>query len=297
MAQSFVCPRCGFSATKKYVFRNHLFRAFICSPTVANVSLDELKKQYTLVKNLDFECTACKKMFTSKSGLHKHKKTCFTVNTNDLTHVVVGTEYTKNLENINKTMSNLEGMITNIYSMLSNLMSEKTKMIADNNIEHVTTAGSLKIKDFGQEEILHLLQNENLMKLIFQQHEVGLLKFIDLIWFDEHHGKNHNIKIVDKDSAEFYQYQKWTPVKVNSLVHTIVDYLGCYLQQSLEHSAFLSESFLNSYMEKVGVHMEWDLSHGEWEWEGESESDDVAKRKILQSVKLHLLKKLYETAA
>lgn len=288
-----LCPRCGYQTDRVFLFKAHVNRTRVCPALLANCSLEELRKQYTNEREKEHACELCKKAFGSKSGLYKHKQTCIGVNRNDLVQTLAIQEIAKTLVEIKEillsqrdiavfnqmTVPNVSVPITPSY------ISEEPSSSAQSNI-------CVKIKDFGQEEILHLLHNENLMKLIFQQNEVGLLKFIDLIWFDENHGKNKNIKIKDKDSAEYYQYQKWTPVKTNSLVHTIVDYIGCYLQQSLEYSAFLSEGFLNAYMEKIGVHLEWDLSHGEWEYETEQESDEATKRKLLQAVKLHLLKKI-----
>lgn len=264
------------------MFRNHLHRTYTCRPLVSNVSLDQLKTQYGYVsKNGEYECSNCKKSFTSRSGLTKHKKMCFEVTNNDLKHLVVGKEYTETMNSLLKSVNNIEKLLLDMYTL--NLSSTS---------KPITQQAPCKVKDFGQEEILHLLHNENLMKQIFIQNETGLLKFIDLIWFDENHVKNNNIRIKDKEHAEYYQYEKWNTVKINNIVFTLADYLGCYLQQSLEYSSFLSESFLDSYMEKIGINMEWDLSHGEWEYDGEQESDDLAKRKILQSIKLHLLKKI-----
>jgi uncharacterized C2H2 Zn-finger protein len=46
MEKNHTCPRCGYSCVTQSDFRKHLNRKKICSPTVADISLDNLKKKY-----------------------------------------------------------------------------------------------------------------------------------------------------------------------------------------------------------------------------------------------------------
>lgn len=281
-----MCPRCGYKTDKVFLFKNHINRSKVCAPRLANVSLEQLRTQYCNDNVKELECNLCSKKFGSKSGLYKHKQTCTGVDRNDLVQTMTCQEILKVLQRIETLLMNQRDI-----SLFNQINSPLPAPIIP-AIQEVLDASPVKTKDFGQEEILHLLHNQGLMKIVFEQYETGLFKFIDLIWFEDTHAKNKNIKIIDKDTAEYYQYQKWNKIKLNSLLFKITDFVGCYLQQALEHSAFLSESFLNGYMEKIGVHMEWDLSHEEWEYGNDQEEDENVKRKILQGVKLHLMKKI-----
>jgi uncharacterized C2H2 Zn-finger protein len=46
MEKNHTCPRCGYSCVTQSDFRKHLNRKKICSPTVADISIDDLKKKY-----------------------------------------------------------------------------------------------------------------------------------------------------------------------------------------------------------------------------------------------------------
>ena len=55
------CPRCGYETKQSFDFKKHLERKKLCDPTIADISLDELKKKYLLLKETLIDCPNCHK--------------------------------------------------------------------------------------------------------------------------------------------------------------------------------------------------------------------------------------------
>ena len=199
-----------------------------------------------------------------------------------------------------KACTSVNTMVTLLIKLNKNieqlLHAQNTKFLDMQEDIHLTST-SITPKDFGQEEIQHIYDNHSLMKHLFNSYELGITKFIDLIWFDAMHPKNSNLKIITPETAQICQYSKWNVVKISSIVQTIADYLGCYFQQALEKRALLTEDFLDSYMEKIGCALGWDLSFGDFDLSSDNydipdEDREKTKSKLHLFIKVHLAKKI-----
>jgi hypothetical protein len=258
--ENYDCPRCGYTTQKVAYFREHLNRKYICSPKVADVSLDALKTQYIRDVANKFICDSCQKGFNSRTGFFRHKKVCYL----DLS----SKSNTELLTDSIKIQSNMLHTLNQILKVLS-----KQELVP------------IQIKDFGQEDIMYLLNNDQLMKTIFTKYEAGILKFIELVWFDKQHPENMNIK-----SIEYYQSNEWHKDNINNIVTKLIDYIGCYFQMFLEKNPIFDKTFLDTYMKQIGAPLEWDLSHDDYDYNSSS-IDTHAQNKIFQAIKILLLKK------
>ena len=72
------CPRCGYETGINTNFKKHLtLKTMICSPTVADVSLEDIKHEFFNRKlNNQYECKGCNKKYSSTDTLRNHIKTC-----------------------------------------------------------------------------------------------------------------------------------------------------------------------------------------------------------------------------
>jgi hypothetical protein len=96
MVQYF-CLRCCYETHNKTYFNNHLNRKFICKPTLSDVSIEEVKEHYNLLKNNAHNCTQialkciqptiscqhCNQTFTRVSSLRRHSKKCKEIEKHD----------------------------------------------------------------------------------------------------------------------------------------------------------------------------------------------------------------------
>lgn len=264
--ENHVCPRCGYTTSKIAYFRDHLNRKYICSPKIANVSLENLKKEYLRDVNNKYICDSCQKGFSSRTGFYRHKKSCY-------------------LDLSSKSNTELLTESIKIQSNILHTLNQILKALSKQDTQHHI----IQIKDFGQEDIIYLLNNDQLMKAIFQNNEAGLLKFIDLVWFDKQHPENMNISI-KQNSIEYYQNNEWNKIDMNDIIHKLTDFIGCYFQQFLEKKPIFDKPFLDSYMKNIGAPLEWDLSHDDYDYNLQS-IDNNAKNKIVHAIKTFLVKK------
>ncbi len=86
----YICLRCCYETPNKTYFNKHLNRKFICIPTLSDMSIEEIKKQYNLLQNDALICTQttpiytpkiiicqhCNQTFTRVSSLIRHSKKC-----------------------------------------------------------------------------------------------------------------------------------------------------------------------------------------------------------------------------
>ena len=58
----FKCPRCGYNTTIKANFKKHITNKILCNPSIADISLDDIRDEYFNKRNnYKHECDGCKK--------------------------------------------------------------------------------------------------------------------------------------------------------------------------------------------------------------------------------------------
>ena len=45
---TYLCDRCGYTSNRKTNFRTHVYRKFVCSPTLSDVSIDSVREKYKI---------------------------------------------------------------------------------------------------------------------------------------------------------------------------------------------------------------------------------------------------------
>lgn len=73
----FSCGRCGYATSNRTHFQRHLYRATVCSPKIADVSIDELRDTFVrndVEKDYQFACHFCNNTFQSRTGRTLHIK-------------------------------------------------------------------------------------------------------------------------------------------------------------------------------------------------------------------------------
>jgi hypothetical protein len=107
------------------------------------------------------------------------------------------------------------------------------------------------------------------MKECFTNYEHGLVRFILKKWFDEHHPENHCIKQF-ADMVQYYQSKQWLAMPINErFIDMIMDYTGCDYQNFLEKNPVMEKEFLDTFMERIGDSLQWDLDHENYEYNGD----------------------------
>lgn len=308
---SYICPRCGYKHHQLCQFKYHLQRRHPCKPLLSNISIEDVKKKYIIEKESKYTCEGCNKKFSSRSGWMGHVNKCIhNVNTDDAKHVLAelrepilksckaSLEFGKHIVDLKNHISESNRLLFQVCDLLYKISNATPNFVPPLDISpQISQPAIVKIKDFGQEEVFHLFENQTLMKHIFSGYESGITRFIDLVWFDSQTPQNMNLRIIDADNAQVCMSQKWLNRKLSNVISTLLDYIGCFFQQALEKKQFVSDDFLDDYMEKVGCSLEWDLSYndetdfGYDNYDIEDDAKDKMQEKIHLFVKTHLLKK------
>ena len=71
---TYACPRCGFDTPDIFLYKKHIYKLTICEPKIADISLDDVKKEYT--PNIYLCCDYCIRKFKTDQLADEHKKVC-----------------------------------------------------------------------------------------------------------------------------------------------------------------------------------------------------------------------------
>ena len=263
------CPRCEYKTTRTSDFKKHINRKHVCKPIKSNVSLIELREIYKHEKEINNICEKCHKGFTSRSGYANHIKKCKILKptfsmTNSITTIESKIEcMCKYLHDISLKQNVMSFNIDRILVILgskniNDLQLDRAKSISP-SLPMITE--SIDIKDFGQEDITHVIENVNFMKSCFLNNEEGIKSFIGVLWFDKNYLQNMNLRVISNNEIEYYQYKSWHRANWKPFLRTLLNYTGSYYQEFLEKLPIFDKKFLDNYMRKIGIVFEWDFSH------------------------------------
>jgi uncharacterized C2H2 Zn-finger protein len=280
--EEYICPRCSFKTTNKQNFIKHINRVHMCKPTLSTNSLVELKDKYKVKKRTP-------KLDTSNLNPNKYEKDLSDIK-NLLLRILSILDTKQDIIStsppppviseppvipepspppppppliippapISKTQL---PVIAEVKSPTTQLQLQPAK-----SMPIPTSVPKIKLRDFGKEDILYLLENVDEMKKCFLTYEQGLVTFIKHVWFDEKHPDNQNFRVINAKTVEYYQQNKWIKASLKDHLIKLLDYIGGFYQQFLEKNEIFDYKFLNGYMKKIGVHLEWDLSHNDYDY-------------------------------
>lgn len=280
------CPRCGYETNRIADFKKHLNRKKLCDPDIADVSLDETKNKYYPQTVTLFDCTYCYKGFKTKHGCKYHMLTCkrapsTSISLNDINKIK--DEILTQVKEIFAGALSIAGpsdaisQINNILdthidkienTVINNHVDKIENTIIENNVENNI---NITINNFGAEPICHLLDDVDFMKSCFKNYEYGLIDFIVRKWFDPKHPENHCLEPFIGGMVRCFENGSWCAKTVNErFLDSVMNYVGCDYQSFLERNPVFEKKFLDEFMKKIGVPLEWDLDHGAYEFEGMS---------------------------
>lgn len=278
------CPRCGYKTTNRCDFKRHLTRKTICEPEVNDISLDDIKRLYLSVKEINYTCSKCSKGFTSRTGLKYHISQC----TAEPPHPLIPIQ-TDDDNSVAKKVESLEQQIQMLIQMLKE-QSPSPNVTHIHNIQQ-NIQQNIIIRNFGAENVSHLIDDVTFMKSCFMNYEKGLIQYILRKWFSKDHPENSNIRMVDirESIIEYYESNRW---KKNGLTERVMDsimnFVGLEYQQFLEKSPIFEKAFLDKFMTRIGVPLDWDLSHDDYDFD-----NSVGNKEQCQQIreKLHTMVK------
>lgn len=281
------CPRCGYETNRVADFKKHLNRKKLCDPDIADVSLDEIKTHYYPTVVTLFDCKYCYKGFKTKHGCNNHMYSCklaplanastsastspVTVSTQDLNKIKndIRSQILSEIKELLSTGPNTINIIEKIDNAVINQVNNIDNHVENTDIDnHVENHINIVINNFGAERINHLFEDVEFMKSCFQKYEYGLHDFIVRKWFDPTHPENNCFKPFLDGMVKCFENDEWILKHVDDrFLYSVMNYVGDNYQSFLEKHPVFEKKFLDEFMKKIGVPLEWDLDHGEYKCE------------------------------
>ena len=238
------CYRCGYVASQKCNFKNHLNRKNICKPVLEDISIEELKNIYNINKletllqnapncskiapkllqiapncskmlqkdNCKASCEYCLRTYSRNSNLTKHLKTC---KQKKIADMLVITQSDKIMK-MEKEIEELKN-----YKTQTNTINNNINNSINNNINNnINNSKNIYINNYGDENLKHLRSKDfaNLLSGIYN----AVPKLIEKIHFDP---ENQNIKYTNRKQPylKVMKDDKWQLVNKKHELLDLID--------------------------------------------------------------------------
>ncbi len=180
------CKKCHRTFDRKTVYDDHLSRKTDCSKQITGSKTN---------KTTTHKCNACKKSFSRKDALQRHKKICKSIKTNVK---IKGNE--NYVGNNNNTIAKKSNNCNNNYKNINiNLI-----VFAKDGIENITTKDLAEILKSDNNIIESIISNVNL---------------------NPKKPQHHNIYYGDTKSSygEVYENKSWVRKKIDEILETLIE--------------------------------------------------------------------------
>ena len=270
----YCCPRCGYDTNILGNFKKHINKKFICEPIKSNVSLDSVRAIHNKKKDTSFVCTKCSKGFASRSGYLTHFKKCEHVAKEEFVPIQTVTNMFNSIINVlNKIVTTQNILIVSV----ENLQSKNSLQIDEskNSLQNVEDPF-----EFGQYTTDHIYSDKYFMKKVMEEHEKGLITLIKSVWCNPKYPKNMSFRISNSKVEVYTNQQKWHSMYKTSFIEDLMCYCGQITEEFVnDNKSMFSKSFLDSYMIKIGLSLEWDISHDSYKCSSVMEEQEIEKEK------------------
>ena len=223
---TYICDRCGYTSNRKTNFRTHVFRKFVCSPTLSNVPIQSVREKYkiTMKQTTSTAQSESKQSLSSKqlpsspkqlplsppkspssskqTSSNKKQIRCEychkTYSRMDYlrTHQRHHCSKIKQRQQIQHSQETILHKLTHLLESIEQKQGTTTNTIQTiNNIKNIYN--NITINNYGNENISHL-SLEYFRKLIMAGPYGCIPKLVEKIHFDPEHPENQNIKLSNK---------------------------------------------------------------------------------------------------
>jgi hypothetical protein len=297
----FTCKRCGFSSKYKSCLKTHLTRMYPCDPTLEDLSREALLNDLQPnIRPKTFPCPSCQSLFTSRQGVHAHKKICHSYQQQNQSKTVTREEYDK----LQQQFADLQRQLltqqpqcitaSHINNNSNNTNTNSHNTI--NNTQHIT------VNAFGNEDVSGLTSHPNfknfLIKCLKDQSE-GLCEYLRKKHLNGSQPHNNNLRKRNKKTQfiDYYTGSEWRIAAAEKVVDNMLVYAESDIQKVLNDA--IPDKRLKyaatEFMEGTGTFLEWNLNGEHYEYEDDDEHDcnvdedrqvalDRQKQKIKQRI-------------
>lgn len=189
MAAAYVCERCHYTTSRRNNLKKHLEKPLACPPTHSSTETKDLLED--LMKPKAFPCQHCDKSFSYSHNLSRHMRN---------EHPSIVSQNTAHSHNTNHshnhtTTENHSHSHNNSTTNNANTTTN-TNTTSDSHNNNNNTVNIVNLNVFGQEELGHILNNEELLtRCVRHITGKGLQEIIKNIWCNKDVPENHNVEL------------------------------------------------------------------------------------------------------
>jgi len=219
------CERCGCSFKKIDNLRKHFNRIFICKPLVSNISVSSLIYKYATQKGI-YKCESCGKLYKTRAGKSKHRKTCIIALSNSAKKDIIIQEQNEIIEEKDTKLQNAFKTIQQEQLIRENLEKKIKELLSNQCIQNITNNNNfIIINNFGEENIDYICHDSQFIQKCIENPIHSVQTYLDIIHFNKEHPENNNIKLTNLQSPfmDYFKNGNWKKIEQNILIPRIIN--------------------------------------------------------------------------
>ncbi len=243
----YTCQRCGYHTERKGDLKKHLMKKVTCAPIYEDILPSVLLDNLHNLASKSHVCEYCNKGFATPQSKCVHKKRC-----------------TARLEIA--TDQKIQQLEKQIQELQTQMKTTGTSVTHINNGTVNNTVNNIHINAFGKEDTSYLTGhprfNDFMIKCIRGKVE-GICEFLVKKHFNPDHPENHNIKKLNKkdEFIECYDGARWKLRFCDDVLEDIFLMMQKDFADFVEsEEGLLKRVWIDTFMDKVGGPLNWDLS-------------------------------------
>jgi hypothetical protein len=196
--EPYICKRCHYSTTQKGHLFRHLLKDRQCPCTYDETSTEDLITELDMKKynneNKCHACELCNAKFTHINNLKRHTKKSHPAN------------------NEASTSNNVSGTGNNNINIQGN-----------NNTANITNNVTIQLREFGNENIDHILNNFQFMYDCFYARDI--VRLIEYMYADPAHPENQNVRLQNQRHKlmEKFLNESWKTQDMDDMLQQLVN--------------------------------------------------------------------------
>lgn len=186
------CQRCGYNTTYITNFRKHLHTKTLCSPTLSDVSIEELREKYaTGREKKEYKCEICFRKYATVFTLKRHQTKC----AND----------------ISKMKEEIKGLKNQIAEIINSPIITTPNTTNTTNTTNIVINQQTIVNNHPPNPFLsenfNYLSDEYILKCAKKLNN-GLIDFIKNVRFNPDHPENMNVKVHRLKNKTLFVYNE-----------------------------------------------------------------------------------------
>lgn len=226
----YACNKCNKQFRSKTHLETHLNKKFPCVKDKENENIEFIKQK-------NYECKYCFKLFSRSDTLKKHVDGYCTVKKNKDSHNIINTDELTNQQIVKELLEEMKNnSIVTIGSTINNNNNNSNNNINNNNINNNNNSNNnITLVPFGSENFDTIITDE-FCKKTMERGMNAITVFTEYAHLNANHPEFHNCYVSNMrdNHAIIYNNGLWCLVNANDAIKAITDKESKYLENKYD---------------------------------------------------------------